>query len=113
MTGADTGPLLNVMLDSNTKTLWVYTVGRVFLTQSAEGKWDSAEAGTVQANVGHFEVTRDQAFISSTNSLPLALEFRTPKGLVGLLQILGFTENPRGVKIRYKLVQPPDTTRSR
>ena len=24
---------------------------------------------------------------------------------MGLLQITGFTENPRGVKIRYKLVQ--------
>jgi hypothetical protein len=32
-----------------------------------------------------------------------AVESRT--GETGLLQITGFTENPRGVKIRYKLVQ--------
>jgi tRNA A-37 threonylcarbamoyl transferase component Bud32 len=35
--------------------------------------------------------------------------FKTGNGRIGLLQITGFTENPRGVKIRYKLVQnaPP------
>ena len=32
--------------------------------------------------------------------------FKTSAGQFGLLQITGYTENPRGVKIRYKLVQP-------
>jgi len=31
--------------------------------------------------------------------------FRTREGAVGLMQIIGFTGNPRAVKIRYKLVQ--------
>jgi hypothetical protein len=31
--------------------------------------------------------------------------FRTRDGGMGILQITGFTDNPRGVKIRYKLVQ--------
>jgi hypothetical protein len=31
--------------------------------------------------------------------------FKTRAGSIGLLQIIGFTDNPRGVKIRYKLVQ--------
>lgn len=31
--------------------------------------------------------------------------FRTDDGILGVLQIIGFTENPRGVKIRYKLAQ--------
>jgi hypothetical protein len=31
--------------------------------------------------------------------------FRTRDDAWGILQITGFTENPRGVKIRYKLVQ--------
>ncbi|MGC3959415.1 MAG: serine/threonine-protein kinase [Verrucomicrobiota bacterium] len=31
--------------------------------------------------------------------------FKTGSGRIGLLQITGFTQNPRGVKIRYKLVQ--------
>ena len=33
--------------------------------------------------------------------------FRTREGGMGILQISSFTENPRGVKIRYKLVQTP------
>ena len=30
--------------------------------------------------------------------------FKTRKGECGVLQITGFTDNPRGVKLRYKLV---------
>ena len=40
------------------------------------------------------------------HSPPLTFAFRTAKGTRGLLQITGFTDNPRGVKLRYKLVQP-------
>jgi hypothetical protein len=32
--------------------------------------------------------------------------FKTREGAVGILQITGFTDNPRSVKIRYKLVHP-------
>jgi hypothetical protein len=32
--------------------------------------------------------------------------FQTDDGQSGVLQITGFTDNPRGVKILYKLVQP-------
>jgi serine/threonine protein kinase len=39
---------------------------------------------------------------ASTNDL---CYFRTRSGTLGILQIIGFTENPRGVKIRYKLLQ--------
>ena len=36
--------------------------------------------------------------------------FETRSGLKGILQITGFTDNPRGVKIRYKLVQNGNAT---
>jgi len=36
---------------------------------------------------------------------PQTFLFKLLNGEVGILQITGFTENPRGVKIRYKLVQ--------
>jgi hypothetical protein len=36
---------------------------------------------------------------------PDTFYFRTRNDSCGLLQVLGFTDNPRGVKIRYKLVQ--------
>lgn len=39
--------------------------------------------------------------------------FKTREGTIGILQITGFTENPRGVKIRYKLVQTPDSSKPR
>jgi hypothetical protein len=39
---------------------------------------------------------------ASTNDM---CYFRTRSGNLGLMQITGFTDNPRGVKIRYKLVQ--------
>ena len=38
--------------------------------------------------------------------------FRTREGGVGLLQITGFTEDPRGVRLRYKLVQNSTSTNS-
>jgi hypothetical protein len=40
--------------------------------------------------------------------LPLTYLFKSAAGKIGILQITGFTENPRGVKIRYKLVQNPN-----
>jgi hypothetical protein len=39
------------------------------------------------------------------HSPPLTFAFKTAKGTRGLLQITSFTDNPRGVKIRYKLVR--------
>ncbi|HEV2437814.1 MAG TPA: protein kinase [Verrucomicrobiae bacterium] len=42
---------------------------------------------------------------SSAGGLPRLFAFQTPLGKRGLLEVTGFTENPRGVKIRYKLVQ--------
>ena len=36
--------------------------------------------------------------------------FKTHKGSVGILQITGFTNNPLGVKIRYKLLHPSGGT---
>jgi len=39
------------------------------------------------------------------DTLPLTVFFKTGAGSLGILQITGLTENPSGVKIRYKLVQ--------
>jgi len=51
--------------------------------------------------------TVDQAFlIPEPDQLPWTLAFKT-RSDQGLLQILGFTEQPPGVRIRYKLVHRP------
>jgi serine/threonine protein kinase len=38
-------------------------------------------------------------------ALPITYLFKSAAGNIGILQITGFTDNPPGVKIRYKLVQ--------
>jgi hypothetical protein len=48
-------------------------------------------------------------FLTAKGELPETWLFRTREGGVGLLQITGFTENPRGLRIRYKLVQDVGT----
>ena len=45
------------------------------------------------------------AFHLVTLRYPAAMEFTTRERSVGVLQILGATDNPHGVKIRYRLVQ--------
>jgi serine/threonine protein kinase len=41
----------------------------------------------------------------SDGDLPQLFVFQTPRGKRGILQIAGFTDHPRSVKVRYKLVQ--------
>jgi hypothetical protein len=43
--------------------------------------------------------------IDCPDNLPQSAFFKTGAGKLGLLQIAGFTDNPRGVMLRYKLVQ--------
>ncbi len=47
----------------------------------------------------------ETVLLNAKDSMPPTWLFQTREGGRGILQITGFTENPRGVKIRYKLVQ--------
>ncbi len=52
----------------------------------------------------------DEVVLPESVALPATFAVESRTGKIGLLQITGFTENPHGVKIRYKLVQRmPDT----
>ena len=53
----------------------------------------------------------DKAFSEGTHRLLVSFLFRTSEGGAGVLQITTYTENPHGLKIRYKLVQEPDQAR--
>lgn len=44
-------------------------------------------------------------FLSAKGALPETYLFRTREGGIGLVQITGFSGEPRGVEIRYKLVE--------
>jgi hypothetical protein len=80
--------------------------------------WDSATAATILAHARNLPtasapVKDTPEFQKMTvmlwnedGVLPETYIFHTGAGTAGLLQITGFTENPRGVRLRYKLVQP-------
>ena len=69
--------------------------------------WDSMSPQAVAAAVAPVkpDTTRWTMATTLTNGLPATHLFKTSEGGIGILQILDFTDNPRGVKIRYKLVQ--------
>ena len=72
-------------------------------------RWEAIKPAEVQAtlakgNPGVRTITRGQAksyFIKPNN----IFAFKTREGGMGILQIVGFSENPKGVKIRYKMVK--------
>jgi len=68
--------------------------------------WESLTFETAQGaleRLQNFPVNKTQ-FIYA-DRLPETFLFKNFANKIGLLQITGFTANPRGVKIRYKLVQ--------
>jgi predicted Ser/Thr protein kinase len=76
------------------------------------GLWDTCS--TVQALEQLSRVKAHDTFLFSAHGLsPSTWLFRTREGGAGILQITGFTENPGGVKIRYKLVQNPAGNRAK
>ncbi|HMJ66611.1 MAG TPA: serine/threonine-protein kinase [Candidatus Binatia bacterium] len=47
----------------------------------------------------------DQYHIKTNTALPMSFAFQTRQGGLGVLQIVAFTREPGGVKLRFKLVQ--------
>jgi hypothetical protein len=70
-------------------------------------KWDVMRPDEVE-NAAFRDVASSHARVTVTGrgEPPMAFRFKTPLGKSGLLQITSFTDNPRGVKLRYKLVLP-------
>jgi beta-lactamase regulating signal transducer with metallopeptidase domain len=46
-------------------------------------------------------------FLSAKGGLPATFLIRTREGSMGILQIVAFTDDPKGVKIRYRLLTQP------
>ena len=76
-------------------------------TDEAKGSdWDTLSSEELIARL------RRKALLVETNLLPWRKSptswlFVTRKGVSGILEITGFSDNPRGVKIRYKLAEAP------
>ena len=65
--------------------------------------WENLSPGDIK--VSYVVETGKTVRVACHDAPPLTFAFRTERGNAGLLQVTGFTENPRGVKIRYKLVE--------
>jgi hypothetical protein len=74
--------------------------------------WDGM-AATAVANQLEKADKLEAPALQTWGKLPTTWVFHTREGASGLLQITGFTDNPRGVKIRYKLVETGSAMSSR
>ncbi|OQA01343.1 MAG: Methicillin resistance mecR1 protein [Planctomycetes bacterium ADurb.Bin412] len=69
-------------------------------------KWDSEDTVKLHEEImWHLARPGLVKSMDGRGPLPITCEFRTREGSIGILQIIGFTENPQGVKIRYKMLQ--------
>ena len=66
--------------------------------------WESASVQWVRDAVSSFKAGSITP-LSGKGKLPATYVFKTREGGMGLLQILGFTDQPSGVRIRYRLVE--------
>jgi len=66
--------------------------------------WDEITADSVSAQLEKTDI-HESIPLNGMGDFPPTCLFQTREGGKGILQIRGFTENPRGVRIRYKLVQ--------
>jgi len=68
--------------------------------------WDEITVNSIVEHFYNAQIMSIDRYPAEYNKpFPSIWLFRTREGSMGVLQIAGFTENPRGVKIRYKLVQ--------
>jgi protein kinase-like protein/Leucine Rich Repeat (LRR) protein len=64
---------------------------------------EATVAGASVVNLGQ-TINATGAIATGAGEFPQSFIFKTQSGKAGLLQVIGLTDNPRGVKIRYKLV---------
>src|ERR1051325_11977850 len=72
----------------------------------AKDMWDQATPEDVRALISkQTDEAARRIVLSGSGGLPKTFAFQTREGGRGILQITAITENPRGVKLRYKLVE--------
>jgi hypothetical protein len=69
------------------------------------GRWKTIKPDRVVKELLEGRNTTMQAEVPNRQAVPAVFLFKTREENRGVLQIIGFSENPRGVKIRYKLVE--------
>ena len=90
---------------------WALITAGLELSDLSPSRWDTVtvaevrkalELRTVVPNIEQYGAI---LYLLPEGLTPMTFGFRTRKGDCGLLQVTGFTDNPRGVKIRYKLIR--------
>ncbi len=78
---------------------------RSALTSKVPGK--ATTLGGVSLQVAELYEQRGTTYFDIVAGLPVTFAFQTRKGELGLLRVVGYAKEPLGLRIRYKLVQPP------
>ncbi len=67
----------------------------------------SGDAGLMADKRNAFAVSTpgNPVYLSAKGGVPATYKFQTREGGLGVLQIVGFTDDPKGTKIRYKMLQ--------
>ena len=101
------GPtLLNSYKTAEGADYWTMSAINLVRLINKKVEFDSQPGGSVgKFRLGRFEPLTTTTLNMFDAQLPQTFGFETREGSQGVLQITGLTENPRGVKIRYKLVQ--------
>ncbi len=85
----------------------LFGYGRTRFSQLAPEDWGQREPSDLESNVrnGRFRFDPGAALPHDAGGFPTTFLFKLHNGRLGLLQGLGYTDKPRGVKLRYKLVR--------
>jgi len=84
--------------------------GMVFIPMT-NSYWDKFRADSLAASdLWKMGKPGRPAYMSAQGQLPVTYMFKTREGGIGILQITGFNDKPKGVKLRYKMLQKPQNT---
>src|SRR5947209_3692721 len=83
----------------------------MMLAALAKEDWDNATPEQVQEAVASAATNGTPIVIMESEDGPgTPYAFKTREGVLGIVQVTGVSEDPRGVKVRYKLLKGSSTT---
>ncbi len=81
----------------------------VIFVSAPNSSWDRFQARSLAtSDLWKMGKPGRPAYMTGKGELPATYIFKTREGGIGILQITGFTDEPRGVNIRYKMVKKTD-----
>jgi len=101
---------IDLMAANKSGTNWQLGALQTKFAPVPEERWESASTDELRRALDEARMEEEDGWrlqtLRSGGGKPLTFAFQTGSETIGLLQITGFTDNPPGVKLRYKLVQP-------